>query len=89
MLHARKDYNERIQDNANEIGTDEPVFLLRAQDEFMLPMLLHYGELVLEEYKKEVHAALLIALYKHIARVIEWQTLWGIKTPDLPPLEIV
>ena len=33
MKHARKDYNERIQDNANRIPADEPVFLLRAQDQ--------------------------------------------------------
>jgi hypothetical protein len=31
MKHARKDYN-RIQDPANLIPADEPVFLLRAQD---------------------------------------------------------
>lgn len=32
MLHARKDYN-RIQDPENKIPEDEPVFLLRAQDQ--------------------------------------------------------
>ena len=32
MLHARKDYN-RIQDPENRIPEDEPVFLLRAQDQ--------------------------------------------------------
>lgn len=31
MIHAREDYN-RIQDPANLIPADEPVFLLRAQD---------------------------------------------------------
>lgn len=31
MIHARKDYN-RIQDPANKIPDDEPVFLVRAQD---------------------------------------------------------
>lgn len=33
MKHARKDYNERIQDSANLIPEDEPVFLIRAQDQ--------------------------------------------------------
>ncbi len=33
MKHARDDYNERIQDSANEIPVDEPVFLIRAQDQ--------------------------------------------------------
>ena len=32
MIHARDDYN-RIQDPAGKIPADEPVFLLRAQDE--------------------------------------------------------
>ncbi len=32
MLHARKDYN-RIQDPENKIPEDEPVFILRAQDQ--------------------------------------------------------
>ena len=32
MLHARKDYTERIQDSANLIPEDEPVFLIRGQD---------------------------------------------------------
>jgi hypothetical protein len=32
MKHARKDYTERIQDSANLIPADEPVFLIRAQD---------------------------------------------------------
>ena len=31
MKHARSDYN-RIQDPANKIPADEPVFLIRAQD---------------------------------------------------------
>ena len=31
MRHLRADYN-RIQDPHNKIGSDEPVFLLRAQD---------------------------------------------------------
>lgn len=32
MKHARPDY-DRIQDPINQIPKDEPVFLLRAQDE--------------------------------------------------------
>jgi len=33
MLHAREDYNHRIQDSENKIPDDEPVFLIRGQDE--------------------------------------------------------
>jgi hypothetical protein len=47
MIHARKDYM-RIQDplNAKDKGIpkDEPVFLLRAQDELFVPMLTLYAE---------------------------------------------
>jgi len=32
MKHARADYNQRVQDSANIIPQDEPVFLLRAKD---------------------------------------------------------
>ena len=32
MIHARKDYTARIQDSANLIPENEPVFLIRAQD---------------------------------------------------------
>jgi len=32
MIHARKDYNVRIQDSAGLIPSDEPVFLIRGQD---------------------------------------------------------
>jgi hypothetical protein len=33
MKHARDDYNDRIIDTDNEIPGDEPVFLIRAQDQ--------------------------------------------------------
>lgn len=33
MKHARADYTERIQDSAHKIPEDEPVFLIRAQDQ--------------------------------------------------------
>ena len=32
MIHAREDYNERIQDSAGLIPADEPVFIVRGQD---------------------------------------------------------
>lgn len=32
MLHARPDYQTRIQDSENKIPAEEAVFLLRAQD---------------------------------------------------------
>jgi hypothetical protein len=41
MLHARKDY-QRIQDPKNLIPSDEPVFLMRAQDKLFITMLVIY-----------------------------------------------
>ena len=32
MIHARTDYQTRIQDSDNKIPADEPVFFIRAQD---------------------------------------------------------
>lgn len=45
MLHARADYNRRVQDNENRIPDDEPVVLLRAQDELACMAIAYYAEL--------------------------------------------
>lgn len=37
MLHARQDYNEKIQCSEDVIPKDEPVFLLRAKDRAAVP----------------------------------------------------
>lgn len=50
MKHARADYNERIQDSANLIPEDEPVFLFRAQDAL--------APVALDEYARVVEAEL-------------------------------
>ena len=44
MLHARNDYN-RIQDPLNEIPEDEPVFLLRAQDQVAAEVVRYWAYL--------------------------------------------
>ena len=44
MIHAREDYN-RIQDPAGLIPEDEPVFLLRAQDQLACMAVAYYAEL--------------------------------------------
>ncbi len=44
MLHARKDYN-RIQDPENKIPEDEPVFLLRAQDQVAAEVVRYWAYL--------------------------------------------
>lgn len=45
MKHARPDYN-RIQDPANKIPTDEPVFLIRGQDRFGWVVVALYAIIV-------------------------------------------
>ncbi len=44
MIHARDDY-DRIQDPENKIPNDEPVFLIRAQDEVGPATVLHWASL--------------------------------------------
>lgn len=87
MLHARKDYNRRIQDNENVIGENEPVFLLRAQDKLMLPMLHQYLRLLRanREYDRPAETGVL----RHIERTAKWQHEGQSKTPDTPLTEIM
>lgn len=81
MLHARKDYQERIQDSANLIPEDEPVFLIRAQDVTAIAVLLYWiGE-------AEEHGAadnIVNAATEHVGRIVEWQREHGMKIPDMP-----
>jgi len=44
MKHLREDYNQRIQDNANLIPQDEPVFLLRGKDIFTPGLMLDWAK---------------------------------------------
>jgi len=75
MIHARDDYN-RIQDPAGKIGTDEPVFLLRAQDEFAAETVRYWARLVELRFKIAEMAR------KHADKMAAWPVH---KTPDLPP----
>lgn len=46
MKHARSDYQGRIVDLAGRIPADEPVFLLRGQDQFAAPAVRFWADLV-------------------------------------------
>jgi hypothetical protein len=81
MIHAREDYN-RIQDPLNKIGKKEPVFLIRAQDVTMVPMLLHWVQLQREQANCDEEACRKVLA--HIQPTMEWQRLHGCKTADLP-----
>ena len=79
MKHSREDYN-RIQDPKGIIPEDEPVFLLRAQDEMAPVVVWMWAEL----YEQTGGDKELIELAKISAcNMIKWQVLYGRKTADL------
>ena len=80
MLHPRTDYNERIQDNKNLIPANEPVFLLRAQDQLATGALRQYAFL-LHRHGKEDEAN---QVYAWVEKFIEWQNDKTVKLPDTP-----
>lgn len=64
MQHARDDYNKRIQDSANLISPDEPVFLLRAQDVTAAAVVRYWANLQPNGKQKDMalaHAELMEA----------------------------
>lgn len=77
MLHARPDYN-RIQDPANKIPADEPVFLVRGQD--------HVGAEVVRAWARANTATggdpvMSEMAMQHAAKMDAWATK---KQADLP-----
>jgi hypothetical protein len=78
MLHARKDYN-RIQDPAGLIPADEPVFLLRGQDE-VAARTVRYWAMALEARGGD--PAIIEAARRQAQRMDDWPVK---KMPDLPP----
>ena len=81
MLHAREDYNKRIQDNENKIPEDEPVFLVRAQDPSMISILETW---IWRSRKLHVDDEMIKLVEDHKEKVIKWQKEKKIKIPDLP-----
>lgn len=83
MKHARSDYDARIQDSAGLIPDDEPVLLIRGQDEaapFVIGAWLSYysGD-------PRVDLELIASVKRHERRVVEWQRDHGRKAADAPP----
>lgn len=92
MIHARDDYN-RIQDPAigdpsllgdgcSPIAEDEPVFLLRARDKAMMPMLAAYYKATAMNPHGDLR--MLDSITEHMHLVKKWQTEHEAKTADLP-----
>lgn len=80
MIHARDDYN-RIQDPANKIPAEEPVFLLRAQDELAYKVVLYYVHLCAEEGLEEIAGM----AANHAKKMKQWSVK---KKPDLPVKDV-
>lgn len=80
MRHARKDY-ERFQDPEGKIPADEPVFIVRAQDECGPGTVRAWGELA---KMAGVDQEMIDRVMEHADDMESWQTLHGSKTPDIP-----
>ena len=81
MLHARKSYNERIQDSANIIPEDEPVFILRGQDKLAPVMLDIYC--ALSANTKGADIDIRVAVTEHAGRMRNWQRERKVKVADM------
>ena len=81
MLHAREDYNRRIQDTADLIPKDEPVFLLRAHD-MTAPSVVEFW--ANEAERVGAPADIVKLAREHRLAMIDWQAHHGAKSPDLP-----
>ena len=67
MIHARDDYN-RIQDPAGKIPADEPVFLLRAQDQLACMAVDYYASLCEQAQSPDIAAK----ARQHADRMAAW-----------------
>ena len=79
MIHARKDYNERIQDAENKIPADEPVFLIRGQDHVGASAVRAWAHLHRINGGSDVAYDLAM---KHADRMDNWPVK---KQADVPP----
>ena len=80
MKHARSDY-QRIQDPANLIPADEPVFLLRAKDE-VAPLTVERWAALAEQAGAD--HAIVKAARDQAASMRRWQREHGCQIPDMP-----
>jgi hypothetical protein len=80
MKHARPDY-DRIQDPANLIPADEPVFLIRAQD-IIGPSIVDTWADLAEARGASDH--IVEAAREQARRMREWGFSHSAKVPDMP-----
>lgn len=80
MQHARDDY-AAIQDPTGRIPEDEPVFLIRGQDALAVRALKYYASIA---EAAGVEPAMVAAVRRQAAAMIEWQRDNRPKVPDMP-----
>lgn len=89
MAHDDK-YGEITIENDSEAhplnGSDEPIFLFRAQDSLLVPLLARYRNLRLQALGDgdAPPSEWLANLDEHVQRILDWQTVNAdrIKLPD-------
>lgn len=81
MLHAREDYQDRIQDSAGLIPEDEPVLIIRGQDLAAVPAARAWCQTADD---LGADPRLVQQVEDHIGRIEEWQQTHNAKVPDLP-----
>ena len=80
MIHARTDYM-RIQDPENKIREDEPVFLVRAQDNAFIETVTEWIKVHLSNGGDP---AVGISVARHLGRAIAWREQNMTKNADAP-----
>jgi hypothetical protein len=80
MKHARKDY-DRIQDPANLIPEDEPVFLLRAKDKTAPKIVEMWADLAEHE---GADRNIVERARSHARFMRAYQQQHGCQIPDMP-----
>lgn len=80
MLHSRKDY-DRIQDPEGKIGEDEPVFLMRAQDDAFLDAVTEW---IKAHLRNGGDGDVAVAVGTHLGRAIAWREKNLTKNADAP-----
>lgn len=81
MIHARRDYTRRIQDSEKLIPKDEPVFLIRGQDEVGYKAVQAWANLHRLNGGSDVTYSLAMA---HAEKMEQWAKKHG-KKADVPP----
>jgi hypothetical protein len=82
MIHARRDYNERIQDSAHLIPEDCPVFLIIAKDQVSADAVRNWAHLHRVNGGSDTAFTLAMA---HADRMEQWGKVHGTKGADVPP----